>query len=201
MASRNSIKSDVKGGYYHVYNRGVEKRTIFEDEMDYKVFLGYVKEYLSPKDDSKKILQITFKDTVFKGVPRLPKNYSDRIELLVYCLMPNHFHFLLKQSQKGWMKQFVHSLLLRYSTYFNKKYGRVGPLFQGRYKAVLVDNDAYLLHLSRYIHLNPSEYSSNLVEAYSSYSDYLGFRNASWVNTKTILDYFNRVKKFGFQKN
>jgi putative transposase len=113
--------------------------------------------------------------------------------------MPNHFHLLIKQTAKGGMKTFIHSLLLRYSRYFNQKYKRVGPLFQGRYKAVLIDSDPYLLHLSRYIHLNPSEHLSNLTEAYSSYADYLGIRNTSWVNTKTILAYFNQVKTLDFK--
>lgn len=200
MASRNSIKSDIKNGYYHIYNRGVEKRVIFEDEMDYKVFLSYTKEYLSPKTNIEKIVLVTFKDTVFKGVPRQPNNYHGKVELLAYCLMPNHFHLLIKQSEKGGMRNFVHSLLLRYSRYFNQKYKRVGPLFQGRYKAVSIDNDSYLLHLSRYIHLNPGEYLSNLVEGYSSYSDYLGLRNTLWLNTKTISAYFDQANGSDFKK-
>lgn len=200
MASKNSIKLDIKGGFYHVYNRGVEKRIIFEDEMDYKVFLGYLKEYLSPEVDKNKFVHIiTVKDTVFNGVPRQPNNYHKKVDLLAYCLMPNHFHLLIKQLEKGGMKNFIHSLLLRYSRYFNQKYKRVGPLFQGRYKAVLIDNDSYLLHLSRYIHLNPSEYVSNLTQAYSSYSDYLGLRSISWVNTGIILAYFNQVKSLDFK--
>ena len=201
MASRNSIKLDIKDGYYHVYNRGVEKRTIFEDEMDYKVFLNYLKEYLSPEIDKEKMIKkISFKDTVFKGVPRTPNNYHDKIELLAYCLMPNHFHLLIKQNIKSGMKEFIHSLLLRYSAYFNKKYERVGPLFQGRYKAVSVENEAYLLHLSRYIHMNPLEINNDLSQAYSSYADYIGLRNTLWLNPRTILSYFNNGWSKDFKK-
>jgi len=201
MASRNSIKMDIKDGFYHIYNRGVEKRTIFEDEMDYKVFLNYMKEYLSPKPDkSDSVTQVTFKDTVFKGVPRVPNNYHENIELLAYCLMPNHFHLLIKQDTKSGMKEFIHSLLLRYSMYFNKKYDRVGPLFQGRYKAVSVENEAYLLHLSRYIHLNPLEITKSLVDGYSSYPDYIGLRNTSWLNPKIVLAYFNNGWSKDFKK-
>lgn len=203
MASKNSIKLDIEGGFYHVYNRGVEKREIFEDEMDYRVFLNYLKEYLSPKRDKNLLVKpIYIKDRVFDGMSRIPNNYYGKIDLLCYCLMPNHFHFLIRQNNKGQMKEFMHSLLLRYSTYFNKKNFRIGPLFQGRYKAVLVDNEGYLLHLSRYIHLNPSELNNNLIETYSSYKNYLGLVNTQWVDTKIILDYFkdNRHKDSDFKR-
>lgn len=195
MASKNSVKPDVEGAYYHAYNRGVEKRRIFENTQDYKVFLKYLKEYLSPpslKDDVKR--KFTVKDTVFKGVPRQPNNYYKEIELISFCLMPNHFHFLIRQNNKGTMKKFLHSLLLRYSMYFNRKYSRVGPLFQGRYKAVLISKDPYLLHLSRYIHLNPLEYTKDITKAYSSYTDYLGLRNTLWVKPDMILSFFSQAK-------
>lgn len=193
MASKNTVKIDVENGYYHIYNRGVEKRTIFVYEKDYKTFLSYLKEYLSSLPDIKKLKrQFSVKDTVFKGIPRQPKNYHNEIELLSFCLMPNHLHLLIKQVKKGAMKAFMQSLLIRYGMYFNKKYDRVGPLFQGRYKAVLITDEAYLLHLSRYIHLNPSEYSDNLIKAYSSYANYLGLRKSAWVNPETILKFFNR---------
>lgn len=200
MASRNSIKSDVVNGYYHVYNRGVEKRDIFVDKQDYGVFLSYLKEYLSPPSDKEmRIAVVTFKDTVFKGVARLPNNYKGKVSLMVYALMPNHFHFILKQNIQGSMKEFVHSLLLRYSMYFNKKYKRVGPLFQGRYKAILVDNDSYLLHLSRYIHLNPTEFSNDISGAYSSYKYYLGLVKADWLDIHMILDYFKSKTGLDFK--
>jgi len=194
MASKNSIKPNLENAFYHAYNRGVEKRLIFQDDQDHKVFLSYLKEYLSPPPDPEKLLKsITFKDTVFKGIPRQPKNFHKRLELLSYCLMPNHFHLLVKQVAKTSMESFIHSLLLRYSMYFNKKYDRVGPLFQGRFKGVLIDNDSYLLHLTRYIHLNPSEYVKDLSAAYSSYAEYLGLRNTLWVKPDFILNFFNKT--------
>ena len=87
------------------------------------------------------------------------------------------------------------SLLTRYSMYFNKKYERVGPLYQDRYKAVLVNEENYLLHLSRYIHLNPSEHTKDLADAYSSYSHYIGKVKADWVKPDLILSYFNKATK------
>jgi putative transposase len=192
MASRNVRKPNIKDSYYHIFNRGVNKRKIFKDEKDYRVFLGYLKEYLSPipEPESK---NFKTRGVVFMGVKRLPKNYHGKIDLVSYCLMPNHFHFLIKQVEKSAMKEFLHSLLLRYSQYFNKKYDRVGPLFQGRYRAVIVNSDAYLLHLSRYIHLNPGEHFENLADGYSSYADFLKLRKTEWVKPAIVLTFFERT--------
>jgi putative transposase len=196
MPSRNSVKVYVKDGFYHVYNRGVEKRTIFEDEQDYKVFLKYLKEALSPPPDPK-ILKVTvpLQGGSFKGVPRQPKNFHEKIELLAFCLMPNHFHLLLQQTSLGSMESFMRSVITRYSMYFNKRYDRVGKLFQGHYKACLVDNEEYLLHLSRYIHLNPQEFTDDLLNAHSSYPEYLRKRKSSWIKPEIILSFFDKADK------
>lgn len=192
MPTKNSVKVYVENGFYHIYNRGVEKRTIFNNYQDYKVFLKYLKQYLSPPPDLSNIkTSVSFQGTTFKGVPRQPKNFHKEIELYVFSLLPNHFHLLLKQSSRDSIHRFMKSLTLRYAVYYNKKYNRVGQLFQGRYKAILVTKDEYLLHLSRYIHLNPLENTRNLTESFSSYADYLGLRKTEWINTSFILSYFN----------
>lgn len=201
MPRKNSIKVYVENGYYHIYNRGVEKRTIFQDEQDYRTFLDYLKYSLSapPKPEEYK-KTFTLQGSPFKGVPRLPKNFQNKIELLAFCLMPNHFHLLVKQIDKDSLKYFMLSLITRYSMYFNKKYDRVGSLFQGIYKAALVDNEEYLLHLSRYIHLNPGELIKNLSNAHSSYGDYLGLRHTPWVKTDSVLNQFNGKVGTEFKK-
>ena len=193
MPGKNTIKQYVENGYYHVYNRGVEKRTIFEDEQDHKVFLKYLKEYLSAPPDTTTLRKpITVQGASFKGIPRQRKNYQKEIELIAYCLMPNHFHLLLKQNSKNSMEKFMRSLATRYSMYFNRKNDRVGKLFQGHYKASLILEDPYLLHLTRYIHLNPLDYTEDLGGAYSSYGDYLGLRNTIWIKPDIILSFFNQ---------
>jgi REP-associated tyrosine transposase len=192
MPSKNSIKTYVEDGYYHVYNRGINKNKIFKDDQDYKVFLVNLKNYLTPlppKDSLTKTF--TFKKESFKGIPRQPKNYHQLISLVAFCLMPNHFHLLVKQKDSHDLSHFMRSIGTKYSMYFNKKYQRTGPLFQGRYKAVLIDKDEYLLHLSRYIHQNPKEITKDLSIWYSSYSTYLGKFKLDWVNTKPILEFFN----------
>lgn len=191
MARKDSIKTYVKNGYYHVYNRGASKQKIFKGRKDHNVFLSYLKAYLSaPQKPSKFAKTFTVKNGIFKGIPRLPKNYHSQIDLVAYCLMPNHFHLLLKQNNLYSMKEFLHSLSIRYSMYFNKRHDRLGPLFQGRYKAKLITKDNYLLHLSRYIHLNPRGHANNLISAYSSFADYVGLRNTSWVKPDVIMKFF-----------
>ncbi|MEX2007713.1 MAG: transposase [Candidatus Levyibacteriota bacterium] len=198
MPAKNIIKIYVEDGYYHVYNRGVEKRIIFKDDQDYKVFLDYLKIYLQPPQP---LLTRTesIGDTVFTAPRRPLNNFHNEIELIAYCLMPNHFHLLLKQRSQRALESFMRSLLTKYSTYFNKRYKRVGSLFQSTYKAALVDNDNYLLHLSRYIHLNPVKGTPLhiLHMAYSSYGDYIGKRDTKWIKKENILSFFNDTKKTG----
>lgn len=199
MPTKNVCKSYVENGYYHLYNRGVEKRTIFQDDQDYKVFLSYLKIYLEPPIPPKERL-ININETVFKAIERPLKNFNNEISLLSYCLMPNHFHLLVKQKSLKGIAAFTKSLLTKYSTYFNKRYQRVGPLFQGAYKAVSVDDENYLLHLSRYIHLNPVDQTKDvkvtpLRSNYTSYDDYLGKRKTNWLHTDLILSFFNNSQK------
>lgn len=200
MPSKNSLKIYIEKGYYHLYNRGVDKRQIFQDKQDYKVFLNYLKESLAPPLNENKIkILINLKGSKFIAIPRQPKNFYKKIDLLTYCLMPNHFHFFVKQNTNFAIREFMQSLLTRYSMFFNKKYKREGILFQGRYKGVLITNEAYFLHLSRYIHSNPSKLFPDLTQAYSSYGDYLGIRKTSWVKKEEILVFFNR-KTLPFMK-
>jgi putative transposase len=202
MPARNAIKIYVEDGYYHIYNRGVEKRVIFKDEQDYKVFLNYLKEYLSKPSEKSEMLKICFtlQGQTFKGIERVPKNYFEKIELVAYCLMPNHFHLLIRQNDTDSIKEFMRSLTTRYSMYFNKKYNRNGSLFQGRYRGILITDEPYLLHLSRYIHLNPVEFTDDLTSAYSSYADYLGLRHTRWIKPDIILDQFNNKVGIEFKK-
>lgn len=160
MASKNSRKSYVEQGYYHIYNRGVEKRHIFLDPQDYGVFLSYLKEYLSPKDEkalSEKLsdpsISAQERDKTLKLLKR--NNFYNEILLLAFCLMPNHFHLLIKQSNALSIDKFMNSLALRYVIYFNRKYKRTGGLFQDVYKAVSIETDEQFLHLTRYIHQKP----------------------------------------------
>src|SRR5437763_38074 len=153
MASKNSIKPYIENAYYHIYNRGVEKRTIFQDQQDYAVFLSYLKSYLTPKNESALREELLNPQIISAEKDRILKllrlnNFFDEINLVAFCLMPNHFHMLIKQKSAISIDAFMNSFITRYVIYFNKKYKRVGPLFQDVYKAVLVETDAQLLYLT-----------------------------------------------------
>ncbi|MEK7597191.1 MAG: transposase [Patescibacteria group bacterium] len=202
MPSKNIIKTYLKNSYYHIYNRGVEKRKIFIDEQDYKVFLSYLKIYLTPKEESiKDILNIEdYSSSNFESKNKIIteiytlNNFFEKIELIGYVLMPNHFHLELKQHGKKDIETFMRSLITKYSKYFNKKYNRVGPLFQSRYKAILIQSTEYLLYLSKYIHRNPQELfvKDQPLESYpwSSYPVYLKKFSISWLKMDFINNNF-----------
>lgn len=193
MPAKNIVKFYLPNSTYHIYNRGVEKRKIFLDEQDHKVFLNYLKEYLtSPQKPSLKNIDISdLKGRTFQVNYHVKNNYFESIDLLAFCLMPNHVHLLIHQTDKNLIKKFTQSLFTRYSVYFNKKYNRRGPLFEGKYKATNVINKDYLLDITRYIHKNPLKITKNLSDYYSSYSHYLNLYNLPWVHNKIVMDYFN----------
>jgi putative transposase len=110
------------------------------------------------------------------------------IEVLAYCLMPNHFHLLLYQFDVPYLEKFMRSLMTSYGKYFNLKYKRTGPVFESRYKAVRIDQDIYLQHITRYIHLNPRFWERH---KYSSLNYYRFGNEPYWLHTTKILDLFD----------
>ncbi len=191
MPARNRIKPYLEDGYHHLYNRGVEKREIFLDRQDYNVFLSYLSEYLTPKDTEALMAQLadptlysSEKDAIRRKL-RL-NNFADEITMLAYCLMPNHFHFFVKQTKANTINVFMNSLGTRYSMYFNRKYKRVGSLYQGIYKAAPITNEGHFLYLSKYIH--KQAYRSQPC----SYEEYLGKKKTAWIKPDEILSYFSR---------
>lgn len=197
MPARNTIKQYTDNAYYHIYNRGVEKRSTFQDKQDYVVFLSYLKEYLLPKEEQKLREKLSDPQTPYKKKDKIIKslrlnNFSDEIKLISYCLMPNHFHFLIKQKNSDSIHKFMQSFTTRYTMYFNKKYKRVGSLFQAVYKAVLVTNEKQLTYLTKYIHKQAlALQGETLQEQPSSYNEYLKLRSTSWIHCEEILSYFS----------
>ena len=174
MPARNRVKEYVDDSYYHVYNRGVNRQKIFKTPGDYAVFLNLFKRYLSAKPT---------KDDKGRDYPWL----HEEVKLLAFCLMPNHFHLLLYQTDPQAMTRLLSGVATSYTMYFNREYKRLGPLFQDVFKASLITNDAYLEHISRYIHLNPENY---LTWEFSSMSYYLKQKQATWIDPKPILELF-----------
>jgi putative transposase len=189
----------VNGEYYHVYNRGVDKRNVFLDRKDFIRFLKSIREFnridpigsLYEKDYQEKQKSSFQLETGFHSKPK------SIVEFICYCLNPNHYHFLLKQLEDRGIEKFMHKLGLGYTKYFNKKYSRSGALFQGRFKTIHIDSNEYLLWLSAYINANPKIHSAEEnIEKYSwsSCHDYLGLRNGTLCNKGMILNQFDRDK-------
>lgn len=183
MPGRNLEKIYVEDSFYHVYNRVINKEPIFREPDDYAVFLNLFKRYLGKSPVRNKL------------GGEYPWLHND-IELVAFCLLPNHFHGLVYQHKPDSMTQLFKALATAYGMYFNKKYRRIGPLFQNRFKASLIDQDEYLQHISRYIHLNPKDYRR---WDFSSLPYYLKERRAVWVQPRRILELFDDItdyKKF-----
>src|SRR3989344_6077012 len=138
----------INNHFYHIYNRGSEKRPIFENQRDYQRFLKTLIYYQieGPKPRFSKFPSL--------AITKLDENRK-LVEILAYCLMPNHFHLLLKQVRDKGITEFLSNLSNSYTKYYNTKYNRVGHLFQSEFKAVIMESNEQLLHVSRYIHLNP----------------------------------------------
>lgn len=156
--------------HYHVYNRGVDGRAIFPTPQDIKRFYQSLIEFntLLPIGS---IYENTFRrDKHPHDTLALPKDRL--VNFICYCLNPNHFHLILEQVGEKGIEKFMHRLGVGYSKYFNQKYKRVGSLFQGTFKAIHIDSNKYLLHLSAYINLNNKVHQFGNLVSKSSWEEY-----------------------------
>lgn len=136
----------VKDEYYHIYNRGNSKQIIFLDEQDYRVFQFYL--YIM--NMGKRITAREVGDASYSY-----ERNKVLVDIGAYCLMPNHFHILLKQKEDAGISKFMLKLSTAYTMYFNQKYNRTGSLYEGTFKSKHINTDTYLKYLYSYIHLNP----------------------------------------------
>lgn len=200
----------VTNQIYHVLNRGVASQPIFLSKKNYQrgveAFCYYQNRAL-PLSYSH-FLDLSQKRRE-KLLETLRKKRDFLVEIIAYCLIPNHFHFLLKQLQKDGISLFMSKFSNSYTRYFNTAYKRVGSLFQGKFKAVRIETDEQLIHVSRYIHLNP--YSSYVVKTlkdlekypYSSLPEYLNLTKNEWCQKEAVLEHFKNptdYKRFVFDR-
>lgn len=193
----------ISGEIYHVFNRGVASQPIFLQKRDYQRFLDTVFYYQNKNIPIRYSKFLTFsrseRDKIFDD---LVKGKDFIVDIICFCLIPNHFHLLVKQIDDGGISKFVGNLSNSYTRYFNTKNKRPGPLLQGKFKAVRIETDEQLLHVSRYIHLNP--YTSFIVKniealthyPYSSLGEYLKLHDNKIVNKDLILTHFKTFKLF-----
>lgn len=192
----------ANGNYYHVYNRGVDKREVFSDVPDYERFL--IGMHLT--NDEQDGLMIQWRD-YRKGNPKaqlsefLKLSFRERrplVNIVAYCLNPNHYHLIIEQVSDRGVEQFMHKLGTSYTKYFNTKQKRSGALFQGRFKSVHIDSNEYLLYLSAYVNKNNfiHEYSSDDSWRYGSLHDYYGLRNGTLCKKDIILSQFKNIENY-----
>ena len=187
MPIKNVIKSYKPETYYHLYNLGIENRIIFEDDIDYQVFLDFLEQSLTPPKTKEALPElVTIKGQSFHGSPRQPINLHGLVELHSFVLMPTHWHLLVKQKQLNGIETFMRSLGTRYVMHFNKRHSRRGPLFQGTYKAIDVTNEAMILHLTRFMHLKAKTLPGGFSSLHSSYPAYTHQAFMPFVTTHEI---------------
>jgi putative transposase len=207
----------VPGEFYHLYNRGTEKRTVFSNQKEYARFIALL--YLANSTEPIRIDNLPSAkqgETLLKmAIEKRPLGSESLVELAAYCLMPNHFHLLVREKVEGGISRFMQKLTTGYTMYFNKRHKRSGALFQGIFKSTHAGEDRYLKYLLSYIHLNPIKLiDSNWKEkglksrkqagsflnryAYSSYLDYAGHDRIEQVllDKKVLPVYFATPKKF-----
>lgn len=195
------------GEYYHIYNRGVEKRKIFLNDKDRNRFQSLL--YLCNGN-----VPVVYR--LIQGGTLYKTDIGKRlIAIGAYVLMPNHFHLLVKETSENGITEFMRKLTTAYSMYFNKTHDRVGPLFQGTFKAEHIDKDEHLKYLFAYIHLNPIKLieskwkeegiknlgrSQDYLEeyAFSSFQDLCGTerKEGAILSTKVFPEYFGENKSF-----
>lgn len=182
---------------YHIFNRGIDHRPTFTDKREFQramLVLSYYS-FSTPPVKLSQFLQLSNEDRD-NILLNLKKENKKLIEIICFCLMPNHFHFLLKQVEDKGISKFLSNIQNSYTRYFNIKHERIGPLFLDQFKAVLIQTDEQLLHVSRYIHLNPltsyvvKDFESLKKYPWSSLGEYLGIRNLGICSTDLVLGFF-----------
>ncbi len=186
------------GEYYHVFNRGTDKRTIFTDQNDINRFFQSMVEF-NTVEPIGSIFENSFvqkKPLKAKVAPSEPL-----VHFVAYCLNPNHYHFILQQASENGIPKFMQRLGTGYTNYFNELNDRTGALFQGTYKSIHIASDAYLLHVSAYVNLNDKVHqlgslTPKLVKSISSWEEYVGKDTAGICKKEAILDQFKNSRHY-----
>ncbi|MCR4333562.1 MAG: transposase [Patescibacteria group bacterium] len=197
MSRRQNIFANDE--FFHVYNRGVDKRIIFTDEHDIQRFFQSMVEF-NTIDPIGSIYENSFRQ--LGG--RTPKLTEKLVNIITYCLNPNHFHLILEQLVDGGISEFMKRVGGGFTGYFNNKYERSGALFQGKFKSVHIDSNEYLLHVSAYVNLNDRVHqlggpTPKLVKSWSSWEEYMDPKIKGICKKEIILGQFeaiNEYKKF-----
>lgn len=207
MPVKNRNKIFKPETVYHIYNRGIDGREVFSTDDDYEYFKSILELYLL---GPRRIGETRFKEDKPSVIAKKEKmNLKSEVEMLAYCLMPDHFHFMLKQKTKDGITKFMRRVFTKYVMYYNRKLKRHGPLFENIYRGIEVDGREAQLHLSRFIHLNPvirkvrrfgpvETVTGSNPEDYkhSSYNHYIGLYPVIWVHNESIKYSHEQYRSF-----
>lgn len=184
----------ANGEFYHVYNRGVDKRNIFADSYDLHRFFQSMDEF-NVAEPIGSIYEASFLDPTVTS----KRKRKRLVKIIAYCLNPNHHHFILQQVRENGVSEFMKRLAGGYTWYFNNKHKRSGSLFQGTFKAKHINSNEYLLHLSAYVNLNHRVHqlgglTAKLTKA--SWDEYASNSSESFCEKKIILDQFSNRRDY-----
>ena len=184
------------GEHYHIFNRGVDKRIIFADDYDIKRFFKSMIEFNTADP-----IGSLYENSFVQLGSETPKSKDKLVNIIAYCLNPNHFHFILEQLVGGGISGFMKKLSGGYTNYFNQKNERSGSLFQGVFKDVHIDSNEYLLHVSAYVNLNDRVHrlgseTPKLVESVSSWKEYTDKGIKGICEKEIILGQFENVGEY-----
>ncbi len=193
----------VSNEIYHIFNRGIASQPTFIDKRDYQRALDTIFYYqnVSPPIKYSRFLSLSLQErnNILEKL-RIQKDFL--VEIITLCLMPNHFHLLLKQLKDNGISRFVGNLTNSYTRFFNTKRKRSGPIYEGKFKSVRIETEEQLLHVSRYIHLNP--YTAFIVKKledlenypYSSFIEYTKDSTTNFYTKDIILGNFKNRKAY-----
>jgi len=183
--------------FYHIYNRGVDKRNVFLEKEDLNRFLNYLA-LLNNQNPIVSLHSYSYQEK--KSKAQLRGEASKLVDIVCFCLNPNHYHFLVKQKEDKGISKFMHRLGTAYTMYFNDKYERSGVLFQGVFKAKHIESNDYLLYLSAYVNLNFEVHNkwsgTDKPMTYSSWNEYLGKPSLNLCHKDIIQEQFSSVEEY-----
>lgn len=211
----------ISGEYYHIFNKSIAGFRIFNNQNEYQRLWNTIRYYQlqnpMPLSDFLMLQKVQRQGFECSFVP-LAAQSQKLVEIIAYCIMPTHFHLILRQVEESGISDFMRLVLNSYARYFNLKYKRKGPLWQNRFRSVLVESDEQMYHLTRYLHLNPVV--GNLARKpedwhYSSYAEYIGtvtlgrqiccFKDILIIDAndyrKFVSDQIGYQRELGFLKN
>ena len=182
----------ANGYFYHIFNRGVDKRSVVLSVEDTERFLKSIQEFNCTHP-----IGSIFENSFLENKPH--ENTKPLVNIICYCINPNHYHMLVEQLIDNGIEKLMHRISTGYTKYFNQKYHRTGSLFQGPYKAVEIDTNEYLLHVSSYINLNQLVHklkNKNVRLSKSSWDEYIKNKKNLFCKKNIILKQFDSKKNY-----